>query len=485
MKSLSLSDILIVVKQQYKQKGKADMDITKEYQGEQEAKQLNNRISTFISNFKVGSLLNNSGIRKLRGVTPITLFTTIFILPFHGMNFSQGIVKNDALGFKKDTAYEFLRNPRYNWRRFMLFLVTRIVQFFNTLTNEKRERVLIFDDSTYDRSRSKVVELLAWIHDHNSGRNLKGFKMLTLGWSDGVSFLPLDFVLCSSAKAAKRIQGIKKKLDKRTCGYKRRQEAIIKSTEHLEKMVRRVLRLGIRADYILMDNWFSFPSILSVLGKHLPVICMAKDMPKVFYCYQGQWMRLSRLYGKLRKRPGKAKILASVITETKRGQKTKIVFVRHRHKRTWLAVLSTDIDLADEEIVRIYGKRWDIEVFFKMTKHYLNLEREVQLRDYDGIIGHITIAMSRYIFLAYEQRCHDDPRTLGTLFFACSDELKDLSLLEALQRLLSLALNKIRSVGTIAEDVVLTIVDTIMSTAIDILKKNQKLFTNNNVIPVS
>jgi len=58
MKSLSLSDILIVVKQQYKQKGKADMDITKEYQGEQEAKQLNNRISTFISNFKVGSLLN-------------------------------------------------------------------------------------------------------------------------------------------------------------------------------------------------------------------------------------------------------------------------------------------------------------------------------------------------------------------------------------------------------------------------------------------
>ena len=159
--------------------------------------------------------------------------------------------------------------------------------------------------------------------------------------------------------------------------------------------------------------------------------------------------------------------------------------MRHRHKRTWLAVLSTDIDLADEEIVRIYGKRWDIEVFFKMTKHYLNLEREVQLRDYDGIIGHITIAISRYIFLAYEQRCHDDPRTLGTLFFACSDELKDLSLLEALQRLLSLALNKIRSVGTMAEDVVLAIVDTIMSTAIDILKKNQKLFTNNNVIPVS
>ena len=45
-------------------------------------------------------------------------------------------------------------------------------------------------------------------------------------------------------------------------------------------------------------------------------------------------------------------------------------------KRQWLAILSTKIDLADEEIVRIYGKRWDIEVFFKMMKHYLNLERK-------------------------------------------------------------------------------------------------------------
>ena len=35
--------------------------------------------------------------------------------------------------------------------------------------------------------------------------------------------------------------------------------------------------------------------------------------------------------------------------------------------------LSTDLTLSDEEVVRIYGKRWDIEVFFKMTKSYLCL----------------------------------------------------------------------------------------------------------------
>lgn len=124
---------------------------------------------------------------------------------------------------------------------------------------------------------------------------------------------------------------------------------------------------------------------------------MAKNMPKVFYCYQGQWITLGTLYSRIRKRPGKAKILASVVVETKQEQKVKIVFVRHRHKRDWLAIVSSKIDMPDKEIVRIYRKRWGIEVFFKMMKHHLNLEKETQLRDYDGIIGHTTIAMVRYI----------------------------------------------------------------------------------------
>jgi len=84
-----------------------------------------------------------------------------------------------------------------------------------------------------------MVELLAWVHDHDANRSLKGFKLMTLGWSDGVSFLPLDFILCSSSKASKRLQGIRKELDKRCCGYKRRLEAMAKSTEHLESMVKR------------------------------------------------------------------------------------------------------------------------------------------------------------------------------------------------------------------------------------------------------
>lgn len=459
------------------------MNSTRQLRNQQEANQVKTRITLFMEAFRIGTLLHRNGIKKMRGVSPLTLFSVIFSLPFEGVNFAKGIVHNQDLEFKKDAAYDFLNNPRHNWRKFMLGLVAVVVRFIDVLTSEKREKVLIFDDSTYDRSRSKVVELLAWIYDHNKGRSLKGFKLLTLGWSDGNTFLPLDFVLCSSAKENKRVQGIKKVLDKRCCGYKRRVEAMEKSTNHLESMVKRALRFGIRADYILMDSWFCFPSILAALGKHLPVICMAKDMPNLFYRYKGRWVKLGKLYSLVRKRPGRARIPASVITETGKGQKVKIVFVRHRQKkRQWLAILSTRVDLPDEEIVRIYGKRWDIEVFFKMMKHYLNLEREVQLRDYDGLVGHITIAMSRYIFLAFEQRCHDDPRTLGSLFFACCEEMRDLSFLDAVRRLSTLIVSKVRTAGIIAEDAALALVDLMMATAIDMLQLRSGRMSISNAI---
>ena len=134
------------------------MDPTRYYQQQQEAKRLQNRISSFLEDFRVGTLLSGSNIRKLRGATPLAVFTAIFTLPFVGANFSRGIAGNPGLGFRKDAAYEFLKNPRYNWRKFLLSLVTVVVRFMDVLTSEQREKVLIIDDSLYDRSRSKVVE---------------------------------------------------------------------------------------------------------------------------------------------------------------------------------------------------------------------------------------------------------------------------------------------------------------------------------------
>ena len=54
-----------------------------------------------------------------------------------------------------------------------------LLNFFSTiyvpvknLLDDSSEEVLILDDSTYDRSRSKKVELLAWVFDHTTKKYL-------------------------------------------------------------------------------------------------------------------------------------------------------------------------------------------------------------------------------------------------------------------------------------------------------------------------
>jgi hypothetical protein len=105
----------------------AKMEISKQHQKEQEPKQLTSTITLFFSDFKIGTLVGRSGIKKLRGASPLALFSAIFTLPFVGNNFYRGIVANNSLGFKKDAAYELLKNPRYNWRTLMLRLAVKLV----------------------------------------------------------------------------------------------------------------------------------------------------------------------------------------------------------------------------------------------------------------------------------------------------------------------------------------------------------------------
>jgi len=439
---------------------------------------IQSKIDVFFDRFKIGTLLHRCGVRKRHGHGVRSLIETIFTLPFVGKNFFRGIVTNEDLSFGKDAAYEVLKGSTYNWRQLLLSLGYRLFVFFNRLTSEERESVLIIDDSPYDRSRSKMVELLSRIWDHSTKRYLKGFRMLTICWSDGASCLPLDFLLLSSSDAKKRICGNQKSMDKRCCAYQRRKEAIIKSTVQLKAMVKRILAKGIHARYLLMDSWFMMPATVISLIEHIDVIGMVKKTPKIHYNYKGKQIDLMAIYRKLKKRRGKAKILASTKVVLKDGPMVKLVFVRDKRKKDWLAILSTDLTLLNEDIVRIYGKRWDIEVFFKMAKQHLKLAKEIQCRDFDALIAHTTIVFMRYMFLAYQSRMQTDYKTFGELFYACCDEVKDISFIEALHRTLTLAADQLRELGNFCEKTAAAFFDAIIEAA----WKSVGLSKNNLVI---
>lgn len=333
--------------------------------------QLPNEIKTAFKELKILEHLRNAGFKKKFGFTCSYLFQVVFTLVFHHKNWFQLLQSNKSEAFPgKDTIYRFLNHYGYAWRRFLSFLSSYVVTKVHKLTS--KDACLVVDDSMFDRNRSKSAELLAPCFDHAKNCYCKGFRMLTLGWSDGKTFVPLDFALLSSFKS--QINGISANIDKRSSGYKRRLEALKSAPELIPEMIHRALTQGVQASYVLMDSWFTFaPLIQKITGLGLDVVGMVKNSNQR-YLVGKRSLSLKELYSVATPVSGKKGILRSIRVQMSPGIPVIILFVRHRnHKNEWLAILSTDRTLSEEEIIRIYGIRWDIETFFKCAKSLLRL----------------------------------------------------------------------------------------------------------------
>jgi hypothetical protein len=401
--------------------------------------QLPNELKPAFQELKVMKYLQQAGFRKRFGFSCARLFQLVFVLLFHQKNWFRLLESSKGESFPgKDAVYRFLNHSGFAWRRFLTMLSVATVQKVSTLTSADRVSVFIVDDSMFERNRSKFVELLARFKDHATGAYYKGFRMLTMGWSDGHTFLPLDFALLSSSKTS--INGISEKIDKRTSGYKRRQEALQSAPQVMASMLDRALAAGATASYVLMDSWFTHaPLIGEVVARGLDVIGMVKNDNKRFFV-QGEKLSLTELYAAATPVESKKRnILRSIRTELACGIPVHVVFVRHRsNKKEWLAILTTDLSIPVEDIIRIYAIRWDIEVFFKCTKSLLRLQKEFQGRSYDLLVSHTTIVFSRYILLAWQHRQSTDSRSFGGLFYMLCDEVGTLDWAIALQQLLDL-----------------------------------------------
>ena len=68
--------------------------------------------------------------------------------------------------------------------------ITEVPCVFADHLSEAQKKAYII--AGFDRSRSCKTELLAKVFDHCSMKDKRGFRMLTLGWSDGNSFIPVN-----------------------------------------------------------------------------------------------------------------------------------------------------------------------------------------------------------------------------------------------------------------------------------------------------
>ena len=445
-------------------------------QANQNDKQISKSIKRFFTRFHISSALKASNAYKKKGFPVVEVFQYLFLLIFSNRSMYMSLITGkNSPGFAKDTVYRFMKMIQINWLHFTTLLASRIIKdAIVPLDSEDRANVLIIDDSMFERNRSKKVELLAKAYDHANHRYRFGFRMLTLGWSDGNTFLPVNSVLLSSENKKNRVNEASE-VDKRTVGYKRRMLSMQKGTQAMLELLKATKKANIPAKYVLFDSWFSSPSTLhAVKSIGYDVIGMVKKSPKMFFRYNGEDMSLITIYHQNKKRRGRSKYLLSVVVDVvKDGEiiPAKVVYVRNRNKKKeYLCLISTDTTLDENEIIRIYGKRWDIEVFFKVCKSYLNLSKECNSLSYDAMTAHTAVVFTRYMMLSLESRESNDSRSLGELFLYFSDEMSDITWIQAFQMLLQMFRTMLSDNTELSENKIDELVDTFMNTVPALLR---------------
>lgn len=445
-------------------------------QDNQNENQISKTIKKFFTRFHVTSALRASGAYHKKG-TPVTqIFQYLFLLIFSNRSMYMNLLSGrNTPAFAKDTVYRFMKSMHINWMKFTTILSAEIIKdAIVPLNNAERENVLCIDDSMFERNRSKKVELLAKVYDHAKHTYKFGFRMLTLGWTDGSTFLPVNSILLSTDNKKNRINEAAD-IDKRTVGYKRRRLSITKGTEAMLELLKTAKKADIPAKYVLFDSWFSSPkSIHSVKELGFDVIAMVKKTPKMFFRFDGKDMPLAEIYKNSKKRRGRSKYLLSAKVEVlKNGSSipAKVVYVRNRNKRKeYLCLISTDTSLSEEEIIRLYGKRWDIEVFFKVCKSYLRLSKECNSLSFDAMTAHTAVVFTRYMMLSIENRESNDERSLGELFLYFTDELSDITWIQAFQMLLQMFHSLLVDNFDLMEEKFDELVDTFINTLPSVLK---------------
>ena len=419
---------------------------------ENDQREISATLEKFYADYGVAGLLRACRGEKQKGVSAFRLFQYLLCLVFCDRSmYMQFVTGRFAEAFCKNTVYRFLSAAKTNWERFVLQLSERIInRTIRPLTGEDRKDVFIVDDTLFARTGGKKTELCSKVFDHVSMKYRRGYRLLTLGWSDGNSFLPVAGRLLASGDD-KNVIGPKKETDKRSLAGKRRKQATSKAPDVMVEMLNAARRAGHRAKYVLFDTWFASPKAILRIHQEcrLDTIAMIKKTSKVFYELDGRRMNIKQVFAASKKRPGRSKYLLSVDMTLKDREgnaiPARLVCVRNRNNRKdWIAFISTDVSLEPEEILRIYGKRWDIEVFFKACKSMLHLGSECHCLSYDALTAHVSLVFIRYMLLSLQKRRSEDDRTIGELFLMMVDELTDITFAHAMQLIVDAMLQTVR-----------------------------------------
>ena len=442
---------------------------------EYDLKQCNDAATRFIDRFNIIKILGECGAYKEKGIPVRVILLYIFNLMFSPMSMYYQI-KMDAFHeeFSKNTVYRFLGNIHINWHSFLLKLSTLLIRHVVSLTDDKNNRYALVVDDTPLPKCGKAMELVSKYFNHVNMGYEYGYRVLTLAWTDGITTIPVQYSLLASSNDELVRGTIKNDIDGRSISGRIRKMARTSMNDLTVKFVSAAVKAGIPASIITFDSWFAVPHTISRLMKEtkLTVIARLKTNSKQYYEYNGKMMNIKTLYSACKKRRGKStwKLSLSVNLLVKDKNKiieripVRLVYLPNRaNTKEWICILSTDMNMDENEIIRNYGKRWNIEVMYKCSKQYLKFGKDFQSPSFEVQNAQVAIAFARYMLLAIEQRESEDYRSCGELFMLFYTELQDITFIKSLSLIIALFKEGMKQLLGITEEQIQSVVEYVVS----------------------
>ena len=309
--------------------------------------------------------------------------------------------------------YDFLGREDICWRGLSHQLARRVLE--HNEIGPLGQRAFVVDDSIKGR-RGKKVEGTSVHFDHTQGRHLKGHQVLQLGLAGEKGFVPLEVqIVMGDSKPVSKSKD-KPFKDHRSSAARDLSRARKQSKHQLFRdMLRRALRAGLSAPYLLADAWFGCKENIEVAFELGLCAIFQMKRGKLNYRYKGSNYTAKELYTKVQRRMRGANRKARYKTaglrvqinlQTQRSKparwkKVRLIFsapVRAATAESWVLFLCTDPELSDKTILQTYALRWSVEVYFKEIKQNLGLLKEQSGR-YQVAYASVHLAAIRYLLL--------------------------------------------------------------------------------------
>jgi hypothetical protein len=422
-------------------------------------------VTGFIDRFNVEHICKPFESLKVKGYRVYDTLISLIVIQIMGLKVGgfKSSTHQNLTQAQKDCFYRLKNRSDIDWRGILLVFATKFIKLTSKIDTPEdcpKSKCFIFDDTLFQK-RGKTIEFIGKVFDHVTKCYPLGFKALVLCFWDGKSLLPLDFSLHrEKGNNAKRPYGMSaselreqfsKKRNRNSSQYKRVKELDESKIDTAIAQIKRAVRKGFTASYVLCDTWFVSEGLIrqvrSIQSGAMHLIGMCR-MDKRRYTYLGKEYTAAELLKKYKAK--NTKRCRNIRTQyidfvvDYKGIRVKLFFSRYHNCSNWCLLLTTDLTLSYIQALETYQIRWAIEVFFKESKQHLGLGK-CQSTDFDAQIADASICMITYLILNLQKRTNSY-ETFGGLFHESQRHLLELTLWERFWILLVEILSQISDI---------------------------------------